>query len=327
LAYTIPAITEILGGVPMETFSTHFLANESEDIEFLIRLSNKADATDGSCPEGTEEMCTVRYSMRYTPLLQDISPSNVFFDQQLTVLLNPQAANENWAIESDYDPVVHIKLSGTRADAEGLYDYQTRLESYRLGHLKTRAGDQHPGKQIPEVRFRVGNAYLRESSKHCNFAGDDCWYVKTHPKIDSISATDGYTSGGQTMTISGWGLKGESVDDVTVTIDGVPCTVKTTTLEEITCVTGAADAISLDGVSQPGSPGLTQDIHNTDNENSNPYWAMRYDGAVPIVETKLLTAFENSYNNYTRAGTVSKGWFKAPATGNYRFYISCDNAC
>ena len=25
--------------------------------------------------------------------------------------------------------------------------------------------------------------------------------------------------------------------------------------------------------------------------------------------------------------TVSKGWFKAPATGNYRFYISCDDAC
>ena len=54
---------------------------------------------------------------------------------------------------------------------------------------------------------------------------------------------------------------------------------------------------------------------------------MQFDGAVPVVETKLLTAFENSYNNYTRAGTLSKGWFKAPATGNYKFYISCDDAC
>lgn len=54
---------------------------------------------------------------------------------------------------------------------------------------------------------------------------------------------------------------------------------------------------------------------------------MRTDGAVPVVETKLLTAFENTYGNYTRAGTKSKGWFKAPAAGNYRFYISCDDAC
>ena len=54
---------------------------------------------------------------------------------------------------------------------------------------------------------------------------------------------------------------------------------------------------------------------------------MRTDGLVPVVETKLQTAFENSYKNYTRAGAVSNGWFKAPATGNYRFYMSCDDAC
>lgn len=54
---------------------------------------------------------------------------------------------------------------------------------------------------------------------------------------------------------------------------------------------------------------------------------MRTNGAVPVVETKLLTAFENSYSNYTRAGTSAKGWFRAPAAGNYRFYMSCDDAC
>ena len=98
---------------------------------------------------------------------------------------------------------------------------------------------------------------MRESAKHCNFAGDDCWYVKTHPKIDTISAVDGYKTGGQTMTIAGWGLKGTTLDDVSVTIDGVLCKVTSSTQEEITCVTGEADTISNDGVSQPGSPGLT----------------------------------------------------------------------
>ena len=66
---------------------------------------------------------------------------------------------------------------------------------------------------------------------------------------------------------------------------------------------------------------------DSENEDENPYWAMRHNGEVPIVETKLQTAFENSYSNYTRAGTNSKGWFRAPATGNYRFYIACDDAC
>ena len=189
-------------------------------------------------------------------------------------MLNPQAANNDGVISDDMDPVVFIKLSGTRTDAEGLFDYETRLSNYRVGMLKAKAGDQHPGNQVPEVRFRVGNAYLRESAKHCNFAGDDCWYVKTHPKIDSVSATDGYTTGGQTLTINGWGLKGATLANVTVTVDGVDCKVTTTTLEKITCQTGAATAISLDGVSQPGSPGLTQVIRDSDNADTNPYWAM-----------------------------------------------------
>ena len=145
-----------------------------------------------------------------------------------------------------------------------------------MGSLKTRAGDQHPGNQIPEVRFRVGNAYLRESAKHCNFAGDDCWYVKTHPKIDTVSATDGYITGGQTITIDGWGLKGATgMVDIDINVDGVPCAVTSHSLEQITCVTGAAEDVSLDGVSQPGSPGLTQQVLNdVDNDNANPYWDM-----------------------------------------------------
>ena len=265
--------------------------------------------------------------MRYTPHLHDVSPSNVYLDQQLSILLNPMAANENTCIQSDYDPVDFIKFSGTRCDAEGLYDYETRLTAYEVGHLKTRAGDQHPGKQDPEVRFRVGNAYKRETAKHCNFAGDDCWYVKTHPKIDSISAEDGYVTGGQTLTLDGWGLKGASIDDVSVTVDGVPCEVTEHGLEQIKCVTGSADEVSVTGTSQPGSPGLTQQVLDNSNENTNPYWGIRHNGAWPTVETKLLTAFENSYSNYTRAATVTKGWFKAPAAGNYRFYLSCNDAC
>jgi len=44
------------------------------------------------------------------------------------------------------DPVVFIKLSGTRCDSEGFIDYTTRLNDYAVDRLKTRAGDQQPGK-------------------------------------------------------------------------------------------------------------------------------------------------------------------------------------
>lgn len=54
---------------------------------------------------------------------------------------------------------------------------------------------------------------------------------------------------------------------------------------------------------------------------------MRDDGVHPVVEKKVLTGFEAAYNNYTKAATHTQGWFKAPETGNYRFYMSCDDFC
>lgn len=82
--------------------------------------------------------------------------------------------------------------------------------------------------------------------------------------ISSVSAASGYTSGGQELTISGWGLKGATLSDVEVLVDGVSCEVKSSTLESITCVTGEAAQVSNDGVSQPGSPGLTQELLDGD---------------------------------------------------------------
>ena len=80
LAYTMPAITDVLGGIPMESFNTHFIANDAEEIEFEIHIDNTADASTSSCEEDHEGPCLVQYSMRYTPLLHDISPSNVYLD-------------------------------------------------------------------------------------------------------------------------------------------------------------------------------------------------------------------------------------------------------
>lgn len=85
------------------------------------------------------------------------------------------------------------------------------------------------------ARFRVGDSYLRHSSKHCTFDGQECWHARTHPMISEISASEGYTSGGQEIEISGHGLDGASVS---VQIDGVDCQVTRSANDKIICVTG-----------------------------------------------------------------------------------------
>jgi hypothetical protein len=36
---------------------------------------------------------------------------------------------------------------------------------------------------------------------------------------------------------------------------------------------------------------------------------------------------ENPYHEGDRLGSIYKGWFIAPATTNYKFYIACDDYC
>jgi hypothetical protein len=137
-----------------------------------------------------------------------------------------------------------------------------------------------------------GYALNTPTSTHCNFAGDDCWSVRTHPKIEGVSASSGFTTGGQEFTISGHGLRGT---DVSVLIDGIACDVTESINGQITCVTGVKTETSTLGY-QPGQPGLKREK----------------------VGSALLTTMEI----FEASGEIS-GWFTAPATGQYRFLISC----
>jgi hypothetical protein len=118
----------------------------------------------------------------------------------------------------------------------------------------------------------------------CNFAGDDCWKVRVHPKIDSISHNTGYTTGGQLLKIQGYGLNGT---DVSVLVDGVECDVKETSLNSISCVTRATESDSFSGY-QLGQPGLSRKIiHNTADLNN-----LNDEANFPSASVNLSTSFE-----------------------------------
>lgn len=55
--------------------------------------------------------------------------------------------------------------------------------------------------------------------------------------VHRISPATGSVSGGTLLTITGFGF-GESKDDISVDIDGVPCEVVNVTSSEINCWTG-----------------------------------------------------------------------------------------
>jgi len=163
------------------------------------------------------------------------------------------------------------------------------LGNFRRGTLYAFVGDQYPAENSePKLNFRVGDAVNMPTTQHCNFAGDDCWTVRTHPKIDGLSANSGYTTGSHELTISGYGLNGT---DVSVVVDGVDCNVKSSQSESIVCETQAgAESVAMQ---QPGQLGVKREFYNPADAGSYPSLTSIIDGTANLINSTLYTSLES----------------------------------
>ncbi len=113
----------------MDTFNSNYLQNNGDELmRYQVKVQNDADNTLVPCRTGQTDKCKINYSKRYTPMLQDISPSNLYFDQEVTLYLNAMATNDEAVIKAGADPVDFIKFDKTRTDFEGLFDSGKRLD-------------------------------------------------------------------------------------------------------------------------------------------------------------------------------------------------------
>lgn len=156
---------------------------------------------------------------------------------------------------------------------------------------------------------------------NCNYAGDDCYFARVIPVIFDISATEGYVAGGQELTVTGSGF---NFGDVVVDIDGYSCEILSKTNEEFVCATGEADDVSTTDTDTIGGYGVKWIFYNDTYTMSES--TISTNGLEPQ-STELLTAFETPTNFEDYYSSYLRGWFVAPKTGNYRFYIACDDYC
>jgi len=283
------------------------------------RVEVEADGAVIPCTNGNA--CDLRYYFTYTPTLYDTIPSQVYQDQRVSFMLNPMETK--YALNDDMEPVQSIRIGGANVDWEGIIDASTETTHSTVDAYSAYIGDQKTSKDSSvDIKFRTGNVYKRATSKHCLFDMSECWTVRTHPTISSIDKSQGFTSGGQTLQISGTGLKGT---DVQVSVAGVDCTVTEITNELITCQTGEAAAASVTGVTQPYTAGLRSKTMDPTNSDSGVGKSALVAETHPVTDESILTSFEVIHDTLYKAGRKITGYFKAPATGNFRFKLACDD--
>jgi IPT/TIG domain len=149
--------------------------------------------------------------------------------------------------------------------------------------------------------------------------------------VTNVSPHTGSAAGGTELTITGHNFfMGDDRDDalhnLVVTIDGVPCKINSKTLSntQIVCYTGP----NLNPTTKSyyvGGHGLRRDFF-TLTSSTLSYTSLL--AATPPDWTQILTSFELPRNTFNGpSGNLIRGYFKAPVTANYTFFISCDDAC
>ena len=87
------------------------------------------------------------------------------------------------------------------------------------------------------MKFKAGNALHYDSTMlRCSYSNETCYKAKVLPVIQTIDSVEGYTTGGQLITVKGWGFNS---DKINVKIDGIDCTVKSFNSDGFQCITGA----------------------------------------------------------------------------------------
>jgi hypothetical protein len=135
-------------------------------------------------------------------------------------------------------PWTELRLNGYGVNFEGFVDDNTVLPTYQKVQVRGSMGAILPNSSVDvNFRFRVGYAlHMDHSMKRCSYDNTKCYKAKAVAKIDSISAIEGYKTGGQVLTVNGHGFNSDNID---VKIDGVGCKVIETSVEYFKCLTGA----------------------------------------------------------------------------------------
>lgn len=232
--YTTPSAMDVFGLTWDQFNGLSGPLGFGAELEFTLQVDNAEQSEYVTCVNNNN--CALKYYRDYTPMLIDVTPSQVFAGQTMQFHVNARYAHQEEALPEGDPQVREMRIGGYLVDGSELNDDDERLPTFSHGTLSGVVGEQFPSKDAPaSVLFRVGHSIPLSTMNHCNFAGDECWQMRTHPKIESVSAATGYTNGGQDLTISGHGFNGT---DVTITVDGVECALKSQTADSLKCVTG-----------------------------------------------------------------------------------------
>jgi hypothetical protein len=137
----------------------------------------------------------------------------VYPDSDVAFWIDPRRAQERRSTTLPEFPWTEVRLNGYGVDFEGFVEEDTTLSAWNKNQVRGRMGAITPNASVDvSFRFRVGYAqHMDHTLLKCSYDNSTCYKVKAVAKIDSISASEGYKTGGQLLTVKGYGFNSDNI--------------------------------------------------------------------------------------------------------------------
>lgn len=269
----------------------------------------------------TTSDCLVIYHPNMTANLVAFSPSHFYIGQALTMRVYPKSGT--------FDNLLGVKIGRNNCDLQVINNSNNNWNELLLNCLTM---DNYIPEKITDfnINFVHGFSsvpfYFQKSDVDTTLTTNNKFYFKTYPRIDSLTINKGVNLGGQPITIKGAGFM---IGKTKVYINNDECSenLSVTGTNLVSCVTPVS-TINPSTNLNLGSNGLRWRIYSLTSGSINALNALAGfpDTSTMITKDDILleTITPKTFN--TNYGQFINGYFKAPYSGDYTFWLTSDDA-
>ncbi|XP_052048711.1 fibrocystin [Apodemus sylvaticus] len=325
-ALRIPCdVSPVFLDLPVVTCQTRSLPSEAQAGLYSLEIRSGEQVLGSPCP-GPLDSCTFKFSKEQTPLLYQVNPASGVPGEVVHVYGRVIAGRlETFDPDVDYmeGPLILEAGEDKWITPCSLINRQTGScfpiqEERGLGTVQCRVEGDYIGSQnVSFSVFNKGRSMVHKEAWLIS-AKQELFLYQTHPEILSVFPNVG-SLGGRTDII----ITGDFFDpSARVTIAGIPCDIRHVSPRKIECTTRAPGNQARLTAPQAGNRGLLFEVGDAVKD-------MELTEATPGYRWQIVPNASSPSGFWSKEGRPFRarlsGFFVAPETNNYTFWIEADS--
>ncbi|KFO30384.1 Fibrocystin [Fukomys damarensis] len=318
-------ISPLFLDLPVVMCQTRSVLNEAHEGLYSLEVRSGGRVV-GSPGLGPQDSCTFKFSKAQTPIIYQVNPPSGVPGKLIHVygwIITGRL--ETFDVDAEYiDSPLVLEAQGEKwVTPCSLINRQTGShyplqEDHGLGTLTCRVEGNYIGSQnISFSVFNKGKSMVNKSAWLIS-AKQDLFLYQTHSEILSVFPESGSLGGRTDITITG-----DFFDNsAQVTIAGIPCDTSHVSPRKIECTTRAPGRGTRLTAPQAGNRGLLFEVGDVAE-------GLELTEATPGYRRQIVPNASSSFGFWSKEGQPFRarlsGFFVAPETNNYTFWIQADS--